>query len=89
MKVDGGMSLNNLFLQIQADVLGEQIQRAKHVETTGLGAAYLAALGAGIFENQAAVTRLQNTDRIFMPAEETLSDRQAWASSVKALLEMP
>jgi glycerol kinase len=89
MKVDGGMSLNNLFLQIQADVLGEQIQRAKHVETTGLGAAYLAALGAGIFENQAAVTRLQNTDRIFMPAEEAMSDRQAWARSVKSLLEMP
>jgi glycerol kinase len=88
LRVDGGMSQNNLFLQIQSDVLDEQVQRAKFVESTGLGAAYLAGLGAGLFQNQTEIARLQNIDRNFMPAEEAMHNRQAWARSVKALLEM-
>ncbi len=89
LKVDGGMSRNNLFMQIQADVLGKEIQRAKYVETTGLGAAYLAGLGAGIFGSYDEISQSQNSDRTFMHQDASLINREAWARSVRALLEMP
>jgi glycerol kinase len=89
LKVDGGMSRNNLFMQIQADVLGKEIQRAKYVETTGLGAAYLAGLGSGIFGSYDEISKSQNSDRTFMHQDASLINREAWARSVRALLEMP
>jgi glycerol kinase len=50
LKVDGGASANNLLIQLQADFLGCRIIRPKMVQTTALGAAFLAGLGAGIWK---------------------------------------
>jgi glycerol kinase len=88
LKVDGGMSQNNLFMQIQADVLEKEIQRAKYVETTGLGAAYLAGLGAEIFGSHAEISNLQNSDQTFIHNKASLINRETWSKSVNSLLNM-
>ena len=67
LKVDGGASANNLLMQMQADFLGCRIVRPHIVETTALGAAFLAGLGAGIWQGFADVERAWKQDRVFSP----------------------
>jgi glycerol kinase len=52
LKVDGGASANNFLMQFQSDILGANINRPKVVETTALGAAYLAGLAVGFYKNK-------------------------------------
>lgn len=52
LKVDGGASINNFLMQFQADILGENVERPKVVETTALGAAYLAGLAVGYWKDK-------------------------------------
>jgi glycerol kinase len=68
LRVDGGASANNFLMQFQADVLGCRIVRPADIETTALGAAYLAGLATGFFQNSAAVESFWRADRIFEPA---------------------
>jgi glycerol kinase len=68
LRVDGGASVNDLLCRFQADVLGIPVLRPKTVETTSLGAAYLAGLGAGVWESTAAIERLRVDERRFAPA---------------------
>lgn len=68
LKVDGGASQNNLLMQMQADFLGKPIVRPAMVETTALGAALLAGLGAGIFSDLDDVRRTWQADAEFEPA---------------------
>ncbi len=65
LRVDGGAAMNNLLMQLQADALGVSVSRPENVETTALGAAYLAGLGAGIFEDLAAIQESHVIDRTF------------------------
>lgn len=65
IKVDGGASANNLLMQIQADVLGSPVVRPKNVETTAMGAAYLAGLGAGVWKNLGEIEKIWARDREF------------------------
>ena len=58
IRVDGGMSRSDPFLQFQADVLGLPLRRSPHVESTALGAAMLAGLGVGLFESPHAAAAL-------------------------------
>ena len=67
LKVDGGASVNNLLMQMQADFLGCRIVRPKFVETTALGAAFLAGLGVGIWKEIADVRQAWKADREFFP----------------------
>jgi glycerol kinase len=67
LKVDGGASANNLLMQMQADFLGCRIIRPKIVETTALGAAFLAGLGAGIWQGFQEIERAWKQDRVFSP----------------------
>jgi glycerol kinase len=67
LKVDGGASANNLLMQMQADFLGCRIIRPKIVETTALGAAFLAGLGAGIWQGFPEVEGAWKQDRVFSP----------------------
>ncbi|MEM9071599.1 MAG: glycerol kinase GlpK [Myxococcota bacterium] len=67
LRVDGGASRNNLLMQFQADVLGVAVDRPVNVETTALGAAYLAGLGAGIFSNQEAIVNAHRIEQTFDP----------------------
>ena len=68
LKVDGGAAVNNLLMQFQSDVLGVDVQRPVVQETTALGAAYLAGLAVGFWEDQEDVRRNWALDRQFKPA---------------------
>ncbi|MGI8785171.1 MAG: glycerol kinase GlpK [Acidobacteriota bacterium] len=65
LRVDGGASRNNLLCQMQADILGRPVRRAAVAETTALGAAFLAGLGAGVWKNESQLTRVWKADRVF------------------------
>lgn len=68
LRVDGGAAANNLLMQIQADVLGVPVVRPRSVETTALGAAYLAGLGAGFWGTQDELAMHWSIDRRFEPS---------------------
>jgi glycerol kinase len=85
LKVDGGAARNNLLMQLQADLLGVPCVRPTVLETTALGAAFLAGLGAGLFENTQAIRDAWVEDRTFTPSmslEEVSSRMSDWASAV-------
>ena len=67
LKVDGGAALNNYLMQFQADILGVEIKRAKNLETTALGAAYLAGLAVGYWEDLEELQNLQEVGQSFEP----------------------
>jgi glycerol kinase len=86
LRVDGGATANNLLMQIQADLLGVPVVRPKVLETTALGAAYLAGLAVGFWQDAGDIRRNWQVDRVFEP---TLSrDRAAemmagWSKAVE------
>lgn len=85
LKVDGGAARNDLLMQLQADLLGAPCVRPTVLETTALGAAFLAGLGAGIFSDTRAIQEAWAEDRRFSPtmAEEEVGRRLAvWAQAV-------
>jgi len=85
LRVDGGGSVNNLLLQIQADLLGVPIERPRDVETTARGAAYLAGLGAGVWNDVTDLDTEPQVDRVFEPSisrEEARSRMDAWRRAV-------
>jgi glycerol kinase len=89
LRVDGGMSRNAWFLQRQADLLGLPIFQAAHGESTALGAAFLAGLGAKIWPDLDALRRLPEDGNRFeprMPAAEREQRRQAWRRAVDAVV---
>jgi glycerol kinase len=65
IKVDGGAAVNNLLMQLQADFSGVQVVRPKNIETTALGAAYLAGLGAGIWSSLEDIRKIWQADYEF------------------------
>lgn len=67
VRVDGGASVNGLLMQMQADYLGVDVTRPKMIETTSAGAAYLAALGVGIFSSVEDIRRIWKFDRTYRP----------------------
>ena len=67
LRVDGGASANNLLMQFQADLLGVPVVRPKVIETTALGAAYLAGLATGVWHGQSEITRQWKAERRFEP----------------------
>jgi glycerol kinase len=70
LKVDGGASANDLLMQFQSDVLGVEISRPDVVETTALGAAFLAGLGTGVWKDQDQVTKTWREQRRFRPTTD-------------------
>jgi len=67
LKVDGGMVANDWFCQRLADLTGLAVERPQVTETTALGAAYLAGLGAGLFKNEKDISQRWALDRRFQP----------------------
>ena len=67
IRVDGGMVQNDWFLQFLADILEVPVQRPVNAESTVLGAAYLAGLGAGVFESPEEISALWKSDALFEP----------------------
>ena len=70
LKVDGGASANDLLMQFQSDVLGVEISRPEMVETTALGAAFLAGLGTGVWKDQAQVQTTWREQKRFRPTAD-------------------
>ena len=68
LKVDGGASANNLLMQIQSDIIAAPVLRPKCVETTAMGAAYLAGLAVGYWESKEDVIKNWAIDRVFEPS---------------------
>lgn len=88
IRVDGGMAANNWFLQFLADILGIPVERPVNVESTVLGAAYLAGLQSGVMESIDQLAGLWQRDALFEPAMS--SDRQeqlmtGWAAAVASV----
>ncbi len=67
LRVDGGASANDLLMQFQADILGVPVVRPKVTETTALGAAYLAGLAVGYWNDEGEITQNWEEDRRFEP----------------------
>ena len=89
LKVDGGASANNFLLQFQADILGCEVYRPVCIETTSLGAAYLAGLATGFWKSQEDVLDNWQIDRVFRP-DMTKERRETllygWHEAVKRTL---
>jgi len=67
LRVDGGAAANDFLMQFQADVLGVPVDRPRVVETTAMGAAFLAGLAVGFWKSQAELERARRIDRRFQP----------------------
>ena len=67
LRSDGGAAANNFLMQFQADVLGISIDRPSILETTAVGAAFLAGLGIGFWKNAEALRSLRHRERLFAP----------------------
>jgi glycerol kinase len=67
LRVDGGAAANNFLMQFQADILGSRIVRPADIETTALGAAYLAGLATGVYKSLGEVEKFWKSERVFEP----------------------
>lgn len=67
LRVDGGASVNNFLMQFQADILGLPVVRPRLIETTAVGAAFLAGLGGGVWRNSGEIENVWQEDRRFTP----------------------
>jgi glycerol kinase len=79
LRVDGGAAVNDFLMQFQADILGRPIVRPVDVETTALGAAYLAGLAVGYWKSVAEVESFWRAERCFEPAMPESRREEAYA----------
>ncbi|HGD0181312.1 TPA: glycerol kinase GlpK [Streptococcus agalactiae] len=87
LRVDGGAAMNNLLMQFQTDILGIDIARAKNLETTALGAAFLAGLSVGYWESMDELKELNATGQLFQATmNESRKEKlyKGWRKAVKA-----
>ena len=86
LKVDGGASVSDVMMQFQADMLDVPVNRPKCVESTALGAAYLAAIGVGLYKDESDVMRYWQSEKIFRPAMsdvERANRQRGWTKAVE------
>ncbi len=86
LRVDGGACVNDLLMQFQADLLGIPVVRPKVIETTALGAAYLAGLATGVYRNLDELSAQWQVERRFhptMPRERALALMDDWERAVR------
>jgi glycerol kinase len=86
LRVDGGAAANDFLCQVQADVLDVPVARPRNVETTALGAAYLAGLGAGVWRSLADIGQVSVIERRFTPALDE-ARRAAWYAGWRRAVE--
>jgi glycerol kinase len=89
LRVDGGASANNFLMQVQSDLIGAEVNRPVCVETTAAGAAYLAGLAVGYWENKETLIQNRQIDRVFHPnmEEEARQDKKkGWKKAVRYAL---
>lgn len=88
LRVDGGATANNLLMQLQADVLQTRVVRPQVLETTAMGAAFLAGLAVGFWKNRQELEQLWQQERSFTPAPQPngAAWHRGWQRAVKACL---
>ena len=85
IKVDGGACANNLLMQFQSDIVGRKVVRPQMIETTAIGAAFLAGIGVGMWRDTSAVKKLWKQDKVFTPkfsARERTARMKKWHAAV-------
>ena len=85
LRVDGGATENNFLCQFQSDILGCEVSRPEIVETTAMGAAFLAGLAVGVWEDQDQIKQLWREDRRFSPHKDEAKLEQRLTGWRKAL----
>jgi glycerol kinase len=94
LRVDGGAAANDRLMQLQADLSGAAISRMQSVESTGLGAAYLAGLAVGFWRNEVEIAALRSESAHLQPSRRATiarAERERWRRAVGGLLhtELP
>ena len=70
LRVDGGATANNFLCQFQADILGLNVSRPQNIETTAMGAAFLAGLATGVWNSMSEIQQMWQEDQLFSPARD-------------------
>ena len=86
LRVDGGASISDIMMQIQANMTGCNVNRPKNREATALGAAYLAGLATGVWKDTAEIEANRKVDKIFipsMPEEKRNKQYSNWKRAVE------
>lgn len=89
LRVDGGAVANDFLMQFQADILGIAVERPRCIETTGLGAAYLAGLATGVWQDAAELTASRVVERLFSPqmdANRRAEKLAGWKDAVQRVM---
>jgi len=92
LRVDGGMSASDAAMQFLADILGAPVDRPVVMETTAVGAAYLAGYQAGVCPDPAGFSATWRLDRRFQPAMDAATRARKWAgwqAAVRRTLSTP
>jgi glycerol kinase len=84
LKVDGGACANNILMQFQADILGSQVERPEVIESTAMGAAYLAGIQIGMWKKEDIVRNRKVQKRFIPQMEESTRDGlyKGWLKAV-------
>jgi glycerol kinase len=83
LAVDGGAAANDLLCQLQADQVGIPVDRSAELQTTGLGAAFLAGLGIGVWSAESELASARRSDRIFTPQGDGDAGHATWRRAVE------
>ena len=85
LKIDGGMVANSWFCQKLSNILGVEVERPRIIETTSLGAAFLAGISAGLFDDLNGLKESREIERTFFPEKES-NNYLEWKKAVKKVL---
>ena len=85
LNVDGGACVSDIMMQFQADIMNTKVCRPKNVETTALGAAYLAGLATGFWKSRDELLKRRETDKIFKPQMKNDQRQKLYAGWQKAV----
>ena len=88
LRVDGGAVANNFLMQFQADILGIDVERPTRIETTALGAAYLAGISSGVWKDVDELENYRKIDRVFSPQMDTQQRKKKladWHDAIQRL----
>ena len=86
LNVDGGASVNEFLMQFQSDILSKPLRRPENIETTALGAAFLAGLSTGFWSSTDELKALRANDATYLPDtnnEKLASRLSGWADAIK------
>ena len=85
LRVDGGASVSDIMMQIQANIINTPVNRPKTVETTALGAAYLAGLAVGFWTDKDEIEHIREVSKIFTPEMDEQTRTKLYAGWKKAV----